>query len=131
MIGSRLGRLAPWLVALVVLAFYGPRLGRYFTSEDFLLIRFLGENPPWRDLGSLFGAPWLEISVVKFWRPVSTLLYGIEIAAFGGHPVGYNVVHVLVHAANAVLVWAIARRMCHWVPFKGPIGHAWAAPSGA
>jgi hypothetical protein len=111
MTGSRLGRLAPWLVALVVLAFYGPRLGRYFTSEDFLLVRFLGENPPWQDLGSLFGAPWLEISVVKFWRPVSTLLYGLEIAVFGGHPVGYNVVHVLVHALNAVLVWAIARRL--------------------
>ena len=111
MTGSRLGRLAPWLVAAVVLAFYGPRLGRYFTSEDFLLIRFLGESPPWRDLGALFGAPWLEISVVKFWRPVSTLLYGIEIAAFGGHPAGYNVVHVLVHAGNAVLVWAIARRL--------------------
>lgn len=111
MTGSRLGRLAPWLVAAVVLAFYGPRLGRYFTSEDFLLVRFLGESPPWRDLASLFGAPWLEISVVKFWRPVSTLLYGLEIAVFGGNPVGYNVVHVLVHAGNSVLVWAIARRL--------------------
>lgn len=111
MTGSRLGRLAPWLVAAVALAFYAPLLGRYFTSEDFLLIRFLGENPPWRDLVSLFGAPWLEISVVRFWRPVSTLLYGLEIAAFGGHPAGYNVVHVLVHAGTAVLVWAIARRL--------------------
>lgn len=111
MTGSRLGRLAPGLVAAAVLAFYGPRCGRYFTSEDFLLVRFLGENPPWRDLGSLFGEPWLEISIVKFWRPVSTLLYGIEIAAFGGNPAGYNVVHVLVHAVNALLVRAIARRL--------------------
>jgi hypothetical protein len=115
MTGSRPGRLAPWLppclLVAAVLAFYGPLLGRYFTSEDFLLVRFLRENPPWRDLGALFGAPWLEISVVKFWRPISTLLYGIEIAAFGGHPAGYNVVHVLVHALNAVLVWALARRL--------------------
>lgn len=102
---------APWVILAVVLAFYGRALGRGFTSEDFLLVRFLGENPPWRDLGSLFTSPWLEISVVKFWRPVSTLLYGIEIAAFGGHPAGYNVVHVLVHAGNAVLIWAIARRL--------------------
>lgn len=101
----------PWIVTVAVLAFYGRVLGRYFTSEDFLLIRFLAENPPWRDLGGLFAAPWLEISVVKFYRPVSTLLYGLEIAAFGANPVGYNVVHVLVHALNAVLVGLIARQL--------------------
>ena len=104
-------RSAPWIVALVVLAVYGRALGRYFTSEDFLLIRFLSESPPWSDLRALFAAPWLEISVVKFWRPVSTLLYGLEIAAFGARPFGYNLTHVLVHAVNAVLVWNIARRL--------------------
>jgi hypothetical protein len=98
-------------VVVVVLAVYGRALGRFFTSEDFLLVRFLGENPPWRDLPSLFAAPWLEISVVKFWRPVSTLLYGIEIAAFGARPFGYNLAHVLFHALNAVLVWNIARML--------------------
>jgi len=105
------GLAAPWIILIVVLAFYGRVLGRGFTSEDFLLVRFLGENPPWRDFVGLFSSPWLGISVVKFWRPVATLLYGLEIAAFGGHPVGYNVVHVLVHAGNAMLVWAIARRL--------------------
>jgi len=109
---SRLVRTAaPWITAAVVLAFYGRLLGRGFTSEDFLLVRYLGENPPWRDLASLFADPWLGISVVKFWRPVSTLLYGLEIAVFGANPIGYNVVHVLLHAGNAVLVWAIARRL--------------------
>jgi hypothetical protein len=38
------------LVALAVLgllgAFYLPLLGRGFTSEDFLLIRFLRQEPP-------------------------------------------------------------------------------------
>jgi hypothetical protein len=96
---------------VVVLAVYGRALGRFFTSEDFLLVRFLGENPPWRDLPSLFAAPWLEISVVKFWRPISTLLYSIEIAVFGARPFGYNLTHVLVHALNAVLVWNIARKL--------------------
>ncbi len=114
---GRLARLAaPWLILAVVLAFYGRALGRGFTSEDFLLVRYLGENPPWRDLAALFSSPWLGISVVKFWRPVSTLLYGIEIAVFGSHPIGYNVVHVLVHTGNAVLVWAIARRLGRALP---------------
>jgi hypothetical protein len=89
---------------------YCMALGRYFTSEDFLLVRFLGEHPPWRD-PDLFTGPWLGVTIVKFYRPVSTVLYGLEIAAFGVTPVGYNVVHTLVHAGNAVLVFAIARRL--------------------
>lgn len=110
---SRWGKLLPPLVLCAsVLAFYARALTRPFTSEDFLLIRFLGENPPWRDLRSLFTAPWLGISVVKFYRPVATLLYGIEIALFGGHPLGYNAVHLLVHMANTLLLWAIVRRLC-------------------
>jgi hypothetical protein len=102
----------PPLVLLgAVLAFYGRALDRPFTSEDFLLIRFLGEHPPWRDLAGQLTRPWLEISVVKFFRPVSTLLYGTEIALFGGRPFGYNLVHVLVHTLNAILVWIIVRRL--------------------
>jgi hypothetical protein len=93
-----------------VLAFYGRALDRPFTSEDFLLIRYLGEHPPWRDLAAQLTQPWLGISVVKFVRPVSTLLYAIEIALFRGQPFGYNLVHVLVHVANACLVWIIVRR---------------------
>jgi len=105
-----------------VLAFYGPALTRPFTSEDYLLIRFLAENPPWRDLRSLFIAPWLGISVVKFYRPVATLLYGIEIAAFGGRPFGYNTVHLLVHLANTTLLWAIVRRLCQgFTPFAAAL----------
>ena len=106
-----MNRVARFLLPAVVLAFYGRVLGRGFTSEDFLLIRFLGENPPWRDLVSHFTAPWLGIYVVQFWRPVSTFLYSLEIAAFGARPAGYNVLHVLVHTVNALLVGAIAHRL--------------------
>jgi hypothetical protein len=120
--GRAASGLTPWTasVALValVLAAYGPGLARYFTSEDFLLVRFLGEHPPWRD-PDLWTGPWLGITAVKFYRPVSTLIYGLEIAAFGASPLGYNVVHTLVHALNAVLLFASARRLApgRLVPF--------------
>ena len=99
----------PLVLLAAVLAFYARALDRPFTSEDFLLIRFLGEHPPWRDLAAQLTSPWLGISVVKFYRPVATLLYGAEIAAFGGRPLGYNLAHVLVHLANAALVWTIGQ----------------------
>jgi hypothetical protein len=98
------------LAPLLVLACYGGALHRPFTSEDFLLIRVLGERPPWGELESWTG-PWLGVSVVKFYRPVSTMLYGLTIAAFGTEPVGYNVVHVLLHATAVLLVLAIVRRL--------------------
>lgn len=101
----------PLALTALVFLFYGPSLRRPFTSEDFLLIRFLGEHPPWREGWSVWTGPWLGITVVKFYRPVSTFLYALEIAAFGANPFGYNLVHVLVHAANTVLVWWIARQV--------------------
>ncbi|HXT52295.1 MAG TPA: hypothetical protein VN811_14730 [Thermoanaerobaculia bacterium] len=100
------------LVALVAVAAYGALLRRGFTSEDFLLIRFLGEHPPWRDLAAQFSLPWLGISGIRFLRPLSTTLYALEIAVFGAHAVGYNVMHVLVHALNAVLVAAAVHELC-------------------
>ncbi|HEV7506109.1 MAG TPA: glycosyltransferase family 39 protein [Thermoanaerobaculia bacterium] len=103
--------LPPLLLLAAVLAFYGRALNRPFTSEDFLLIRYLSENPPWRNLAAQLSSPWLGITIVKFYRPVSTLLYGLEIAAFGGRPLGYNLVHVLLHAVNTFLVWTVARKL--------------------
>ncbi|HEX2641699.1 MAG TPA: hypothetical protein VHU81_01825 [Thermoanaerobaculia bacterium] len=99
------------LLTAVVLGAYAPSLRRPFTSEDFLLIRYLAEHPPWTEGWAAWAGPWLGISVVKFYRPLSTLLYALEVAAFGAHPFGYNLTHVLVHAANTVLVFWIARRI--------------------
>ncbi len=112
-----LARSAPWVLAAAVLAFYGRALVRPFTSEDYLLIRFLGEHPPWRDLWAQLAEPWLGITAVRFWRPVSTFIYGLEIAAFGARPVGYNLVHLLVHLLNVLLVWAIIRRLASGTSF--------------
>lgn len=107
------------LAALVFLA-YGPFLSRPFTSEDFLLIRFLQENPPWSEGLAAWTGPWLGITVVKFYRPVATFLYALEAAAFGAEPWGYNFVHTLVHAGNAVLVWGLGHRL--WRRFSGDSG---------
>jgi hypothetical protein len=47
----RLVRVWPALTLVaVVAALYGPATGRYFTSEDFLLLRVLRERPPWQDV---------------------------------------------------------------------------------
>jgi hypothetical protein len=114
---TRLTRRAGWraapalLVLGVVLAFYGRALHLGFTSEDFVLLRLLREDPPWRDLLAKLASPLLGIQIFKFYRPVSTLLFGLEDALFGTEPFGYHLVHTLVHAGNALLVYGIARRL--------------------
>lgn len=115
------GTLALAVLALAVLAFYARALPRYFTSEDFLLLRFLREHPPWESLREFLTSPWLGISVVKFYRPASTLVLAVEAQAFGAWPIGYNAVHLTIHILNALLVWRIARRIAgtpgpSWTP---------------
>jgi hypothetical protein len=92
-----------------VLVFYGRALERGFTSEDFLLLRLLHEDPPWHDLLAKLASPWLGLQLFKFYRPVATLLFGLEDALFGTRPFGYNLAHTLVHAGNAFLVFGIVR----------------------
>lgn len=103
-------RFAPLLLVLIVLApIYGPLVGRGFASEDFLLLRFLREQPPWSDPGAWLAGPWLGIEVVRFYRPVSTLMLAAEAWLFGARPWAYDLAHLAFHVANAVLVWRLAR----------------------
>jgi len=119
-LGGRMTRQAGWRRALVapallllgaVLAFYGRALHIGFTSEDFVLLRLLREDPPWRDLFAKLTSPLLGLQIFKFYRPVSTLLFGLEDALFGVEPFGYHLVQTLVHAGNALLVYGIVRRI--------------------
>lgn len=110
---SRLrGRWAPLLLVLVALApFYVPLVGRGFASEDFLLLRFLRQHPPWTDPVSWLAGPWLGIDVVRFYRPVSTLILAVEASLFGARSWAYDLVHLAFHAANVLLVWRLAHEL--------------------
>jgi hypothetical protein len=128
LVGGR-GFPAPLSVVAAVVAVYAWALGRGFTSEDFLLLRVLGERPPWRDLAAAFTEPWLGITVVGFYRPLGTLALAAERALFGARPAGYLAVHVALHALNAVLVLWLARRMLGGGPAAGSGGAAVRGPA--
>jgi hypothetical protein len=100
-------------------------LNRGFVSEDFPLIRILTEHPPWTSWGELFGGSWLGISIVRFYRPVAILLFGIEVQVFGTSPLGYNMVHLFVHLACGLLVFLLLRRILSgsrdWVAWGGAL----------
>ena len=98
------------LLACVLLLAYLPLLGQGFQSEDYLLLRWLGEHPPWQEEAGGFAQPWLGITAVGFYRPVATWMFAGERALFGATLLGYDLVHWAVHLLNSLLVFGIARR---------------------
>ncbi len=101
-----------WLAPLLVAICYGPALGRGFTSEDFLLLRYLGEHPSWERGQDLFRSSWLGIDVVRFYRPLAEWLLSLERWFFGvASSIRYEVTHLALHLCNIALVAGLARRL--------------------
>lgn len=97
------------LLAAAVLPFT-PALGGPFLYDDFPAIL---KNPSVRGggIGDLFttGSYWRERSVG--YRPLATLSFRAGRALWGEAPAPEHAVNVALHAANALLVWVLARRL--------------------
>lgn len=84
----------------------------YFVQDDFGVVQLLARKP-WSTFPQWFAMPWME----DIWgylpdeiRPFPALSY--QITALGGEaaPEAHHLLNILLHAANALLVMAIARR---------------------
>jgi tetratricopeptide (TPR) repeat protein len=86
------------------------------------------------DLGLISGNQMVKArdGLYRFWftaeapdyRPLTWTLWWLEWRLWDGRTTGYHVVNVLLHAANAVLVWVILRRL-------NPAASAFGAGPGA
>ncbi len=100
-----------WLFGLflvvVTLIAYGPawRAG-YVWDDD----AYLTQNP-------LLTAPdglrriWFSLESPSQYFPLTYTTFYIERALWGLHPAGYHLINLLLHAANAVLVWRVLTRL--------------------
>jgi Flp pilus assembly protein TadD len=95
-------------ILLVVLTFatYMPVLRGGFIWDDDTLVT---DNPIVKDSDGLRKL-WFTTEDRDYY-PMTGSLYWLEWRAWGNNATGYHVVHVLLHAANAVLVWMILRRL--------------------
>lgn len=101
-----------WIAAALfaaTLALYWPATGfGYINLDDF---QYVAENP--MVMGGLTGAGIQQaFSTVleQWWLPLLWISYMADIAVFGFGPHGHHVVNVLLHAANAALLfWALFR----------------------
>ncbi len=97
------------ILALLCFLSYGPALSRYFVSEDFFVLRRLAASSLWDTTWTHLTGPLLEISFVKFYRPVAGFLLHVESLLWGAAPSGYLITHLLIHLLNVALVYQLAK----------------------
>ena len=98
-----------WLGA-IALYWRAPALG--FAGDDALVLYHL------KRLGGIFrpSAYFTALDFFSYYRPLGFLSFGADAALWNFRPAGFHVTNVLLHAANGLLVFALARRV---LPVKG------------
>lgn len=105
----RLERLLPLLVAVATIAAFLPALRAGFVSWDDDK-NFLA-NPDYRGLGAAQLRWMWSTTLLGHYVPLSWMTLGLDYVIWGMNPLGYHLTSLLIHAANAVLLYFIALRV--------------------
>ncbi|HTS17363.1 MAG TPA: tetratricopeptide repeat protein [Verrucomicrobiae bacterium] len=97
--------LAIVLVILTLVA-YLPVIRGGFVWDDRSLITPFGTTTVGEELHQI----WCTTERLDFF-PMTESLWCLEWRVWGDHATGYHVVNLLLHAANALLLWAVLRRL--------------------
>ncbi len=106
----REARVLAALLFLTVATVFLPALKNDFISYDDPI--FVSKNPVAQRGWTLDGFKWAFTSVVAAnWHPVTNLSHLTDCELFGVRPWGHHLTSVLLHAANATLLFVLLRRM--------------------
>ena len=95
------------LLFCLVFAIYLPSLSSSFIWDD---DDYVTENATLRSLGGLRHI-WVEPQSTPQYYPIVFTTFWIEHRLWGLNPAGYHLINAALHAANAVGVWLILRRL--------------------
>ncbi|MCH8006896.1 MAG: tetratricopeptide repeat protein [Planctomycetes bacterium] len=101
--------LACVLLAVTVIA-YLPALDAGFVFDDSV---YLTEDARMGTVGGL-ARIWTEVGGPQYqhqYYPLTSTAFWVQQSLWGSNPVGYHLVNVLLHAANAILLWRLLRRL--------------------
>jgi tetratricopeptide (TPR) repeat protein len=114
---SRLSSARPWLAAAFLFAItflaYLPAIrnggfiwdDKPYITDNPLLLSIRGLWSIWTKVGPAHGG-------TPQYYPLTFSIFWIEHHLFQLHSPGYHLVNILLHAANALFVWRILRRLC-------------------
>jgi tetratricopeptide (TPR) repeat protein len=103
------------LLAMVTLALYWPVTGFELINYDDT--EYIVENTHIHSGLTWAGATWaVSTGYEGFWQPLTWLSYMLDVTVYGMGPGGFHFTNLLLHAANAVLVFLLFRRLtgAHW-----------------
>ena len=101
--------LVPCLIAAATLAAFLPALENGFVNWDDD-VNFLN-NPEYRGLG-WNQLVWMFTTFhMSLYRPVTWVTFGMDYLLWGMEPFGYHLTSLVIHVANAVVFYRIARRL--------------------
>ncbi len=106
---ARRETLAALALALLVAASYGPAFLAGFVWDDEAFTE-AGAVRELSGLGRIWSSPYAIENEGHYWPLVYTSFW-LEHKLWGYAPAGYHVVNVLLHLANTLLLWRIARRL--------------------
>ena len=107
--GASSAWLIPLIVAVVTVVAFLPAIGNQFVSWDDA--RNFVDNPHYRGLGwSQLKWMWTTFHMGHY-VPLSWMTLGLDYSLWGMNPAGYHATNLLLHAANAVVLYWIARRL--------------------
>ncbi len=98
--------LALLLIFSTVLAYQGAWNGGFVWDDDDYVTRnpLLTESNGW-------GKIWFSLEAPSQYFPLVYTVFRLERNLWGLHPAGYHWVNIVLHTANALLVWQLLRRL--------------------
>lgn len=99
----------PALLPLLVMAAFSSALSGGFQYWDDAVL--LVDNSAYRGLG-WSNLRWMfTTNLMGHYMPVTWMSYGLDHVLWGPRPVGFHLTSILLHAANVMLVYALALRL--------------------
>ncbi len=95
------------LLVVMVCAAYGPALRAQWVWDDDAHVT---ANPTLRAVGGLYRI-WFDLGALPQYYPLVHTTFWIEYRLWGPRPPGFHLVNILIHAASAVLLWRLLRRL--------------------
>jgi hypothetical protein len=86
---------------------YLPALWTGFSADDFFILSRL------QDTGGLrHPLTYFQTSFFGYYRPLGFVSAALDWQLWGGHPAGFHLTSIFLHALNTILVYVLGRRLC-------------------
>ena len=103
---DHLNRLAPLFIIAATLIFYIPAINGGFIWDDHAHVLFDTDLQSLSGLGKI----WFTKATQQYY-PLVYSSFWVEWQLWGNNPLGYHIVNVLVHSANAIVLALILKRL--------------------